>query len=47
MEDRYEATALVCHACAARERKAEMIRESSSDGAPTIHGLNIAVNPEV
>jgi len=46
MDDHYDVTALQCHACAARDRRAYNRAREREDGAPPF-GLYYAVSPEV
>lgn len=46
MEDRYDVTAVVCHACAARERKAKVMADTENPDAPRLAGLRFIVTPE-
>jgi predicted Fe-S protein YdhL (DUF1289 family) len=46
MDDKYHVEVVVCHACAARERKAQVMAETQNTDAPLLAGLRYIVTPE-
>jgi len=46
-DDRYDATPMQCHACAARDRKAYNQSANRDPEAPPPFGMYIAVTPEI
>jgi len=46
MDDKYEVERVVCHSCAARDRKRDLLAEAAGDGGLKPFGEYLIVHPE-